>query len=70
VLERRAGEFEGVAVRVGGGADVVPVEHVLPQPVVPAGGLRIEDGLAEAVGGGMRVGEERRVSVAAIARPR
>ena len=50
VLERRAGEFEGERVRIGGGPHVLPVEHVLAELPVPArrGGrqLRVREPLA------------------------
>ena len=69
MLERRASELECVGVRIGRDADVLPVEDVLPQPAVPAGRRGIEGGIAKAVGGGVRVGVERRLAVARVAGP-
>ena len=69
VLERGAGELYRRGARVGGGADVVPVQDVLAQGLVPAGGGRGQAGARKAGRRRVREGEERRLRVAGIARP-
>src|ERR1700722_6657012 len=69
VAERGAGELQGRRARIGGGADLVPVQDVLAQGLVPAGTGR---GQASAAEGGrcrVRIGVESRLRVPPVARP-
>ena len=38
MVKGRAEKVHGGGMRVGGGADVIPVQDVFPQGLVPAGG--------------------------------
>ena len=56
-------------MRIGGGAHVVPIEHVLAERVIPVGGLGVECSPLESVRRRVGIGEERRLAVAPVARP-
>jgi hypothetical protein len=69
VAECGAGELQSFRARIGGGADVVPVQDVLAQGLVPAGTGRGQAGAAEGRRRRVGVGVERRFRMSRVAGP-
>src|SRR5436190_22909509 len=69
MAERRAREFERESVRIGAGADIVPVKDVQAELTVPPRTRRRKRGVLKSLRGGMRVGIEGSFPEADVTRP-